>query len=59
MKSISEIITSLESLTKTDEVNTVPHLRELRTKFVAPSLHVDAISEAFIGLDANARMDSR
>jgi len=57
MKSISEIITSLKSLTRVDGINTTAHLCELRIKFVAPSLHVDAISKEFIGIDTDSRMD--
>lgn len=56
MKSISDIIALLQNLTKTDTVNTESRLQELRTKYVAPSLHVDAVSDSFKGLNSDARM---
>lgn len=57
MKSISEIIASLKSLTELQTGDTVPYLLELRTKFVPPTLHLDAISDAFEGLDTDARLE--
>lgn len=57
MKSISEIITLLQSLAATQPGDiTPPCLLALRTKFVPPTLHLDAISDAFEGLDADARL---
>jgi len=57
VKSISEIIALLKSLTESSPGDTVPRLLALRTTFVPPTLHLDAVNDAFQGLDADARLN--
>jgi CobQ/CobB/MinD/ParA nucleotide binding domain len=55
MRSIFETIGFLESLTRSTG-DAAPLLSAVRTTFIAPSLHVDAISEGFGGLDDEERL---
>jgi Mrp family chromosome partitioning ATPase len=56
MSSISETIGLLNRLTKAigDEL---PHLQSVNVKFVAPSLHVDAVSSSFGGIYDENRLE--
>lgn len=55
MRSIFETIKLLEELTRSS-TTAGPRLSAVRTTFIAPSLHVDAIDEAFQDLDNDARL---
>lgn len=55
MRSIFETIGLLEALTLSADGG-APLLTAVRTTFVAPSLHVDAISDSFSGLDDEQRL---
>lgn len=56
MRSIFETIRNLEELTK-PQGEATPRLSAVRTRFTPPSLHVDAISDAFGGLEEADRID--
>lgn len=55
MSSISEAIAVLKRMADPAE-SAVPRLARVTTTFIAPSLHVDAISDSFAGLDSESRM---
>lgn len=56
MKSISEIIALLQLIPHVHAADTAAGALTLRTRFVAPTLHLDAINEAFEGLDTDVRL---
>ena len=50
MTSVFEAIRAIQALAE-DRPNMSKRLSAVRTAFIAPSLHIDAIGEEFVGLD--------
>ncbi len=57
MKSISEIIAQLRLLAQSRSVGSSGERLEVQTNFVQPTLHVDVVSNAFEGINTDARFD--
>lgn len=57
MTSVFETIRVLEGLVAQGGPTGTPRLSDVHTSFLAPSLHIDAVSAVFSGLEDEARLD--
>lgn len=55
MTSVSELISILKSLPKVAS-NGIGRVSSVEVRFIAPSLHVDVVSDAFLSVEAEARL---